>query len=80
MSDSITYMGEMLGSVHYDVYKNGKLPGRPEDLFLRFRTHDSLDKLLNLALGEVVIVGDEKMTVGSFRDEILEKCPYLYRI
>lgn len=77
MSDLITYHGESLGSVHYFVYQEGKLPGRADDLFLRFINHNSLEKILTLLPEELVLVGDEEISVQKFKDEILKRCPYI---
>ena len=73
MSDGIVYRGKMLGSVHYFVYTEGKLPGHKGDLYLRFNDYDSLETLLQLSPEDELEVGEENMNYEYFRREVLEK-------
>ena len=42
MADNVTIGGRVLGSVHYNVYRERKLPGKNEDYYLRVKDVDSL--------------------------------------
>jgi hypothetical protein len=77
MSDGIWHQGAYLGSVHYFVYQEGQLPGKPNDLFVRFTNLGSLERLLQLPKESVLRVGEEAMTLERFRKEVLGKTPYL---
>jgi hypothetical protein len=77
VSDGIWYQQEYLGSVHYFVFRDGQLPGRPDEVFVRFTNLNSLERLLQLPQDSILRVGEEEMNVKNFKKEVLGKSPYL---
>jgi len=61
MADNVTIGGRVLGSVHYNVYRERKLPGKNEDYYLRVKDVDSLVVLIGLPPTTVLQVGEEMM-------------------
>ena len=78
MSDGIWYKGKLIGSVHYFVYKDGKMPGgRDKDIFVRLDNLGVLETLIRLNPGSILQVGGttrgDKITYEKFREEYLER-------
>lgn len=81
MSDGIWYKGKYLGSVHYFTYREGKLPGRKEDIHVMMHDFSALEKLLSLSPQSKLHVGGEKkedeIRYGRFRRETLAKTRHI---
>ena len=73
MSDPIYYERRLIASAHYFIYREGKLPGRPNDIFLRFETTQDLANFKSLKPTEVINYDGNPMTVQEFNAEIMPK-------
>ncbi|MBI3333942.1 hypothetical protein HYZ97_00450 [Candidatus Pacearchaeota archaeon] len=77
MSYGIWYRSKLIGSVHYLVYKEGKLPGREQDIFLRMNDLCALETLLKLSSRSSLRIGGNdkghEMRYAEFKEEILAK-------
>ena len=71
MSDSITYKGEVLGSLHYWEYAEGKLPGHNNDRYLRLNDIEALETLLRLDDGDELLLGSTRMPYSQFKIDYL---------
>ena len=77
MSDGIWYKGKLIGSVHYFVYSEGKLPGDKRDIFVRLNNLRALEILLQLSpRSRLRVGGDDKsyeIRYEKFRRETLTR-------
>jgi hypothetical protein len=82
MSDGIWYRGELIGSVHSSFYRERKLPGREEDLFVRMNNLHALETLLKLSPQSRLRVGgndkSHEMRYERFEREFLAKTRHIH--
>ncbi len=70
MSDPIYHNGRMIASAHYFVYREGKLPGKPNDIFLRFETVQDLADFRSLKPTDNINYDEMPMTIQEFNAKI----------